>query len=97
MKTTDKELNLAKILKDCPKGTELYSTVYGVVYFEGISSDKNATYQIFYSDDITMHSATSNGRVINNADAECCLFPSKENRDWSTFKSHIKRFDPKGN
>ena len=25
------EIDLTKILKDCPKGTKLYSTVYGAV------------------------------------------------------------------
>ena len=34
MKT--KELNLCEILKDCPKGTELYCPFLGKVYFEKI-------------------------------------------------------------
>ena len=32
----NENLNLAEILKDCPKGTKLYSTVYGEVEFYGI-------------------------------------------------------------
>ena len=28
-------------------------------------------------------------------EAECLLFPSKDQRDWSKFKVPIKRFDPK--
>ena len=34
----NKNLDLTKILEGCPKGTELYSTVYGKVRFEGISN-----------------------------------------------------------
>lgn len=32
----NENLNLVEILKDCPKGTKLYSTVYGEVKFEEI-------------------------------------------------------------
>ena len=31
------EPNLVEILKDCPKGTKLYSTVFGIVEFLGIN------------------------------------------------------------
>ena len=30
------KINIAQILKDCPKGMELYSTIYGTVYFKGV-------------------------------------------------------------
>ena len=32
------EIDLTKILKDCPKGTVLYSTIHGEVEFNGISN-----------------------------------------------------------
>ena len=32
----NENIDLTKILKGCPKGTELYSTIYGKVRFEGI-------------------------------------------------------------
>ena len=38
------------------------------------------------------------GRYYNLPNTECMLFPSKENRDWSTWKNpnvKIKHFDPK--
>lgn len=93
MKT--KKLNLCEILKDCPKGTRLYSTVYGEVYFDGISPSEDDVYPILISRDNKPYSITPDGRCINYTGAECCLFPSKKNRDWSTFKAPIKRFDPK--
>ena len=34
----NENLNLVEILKDCPKGTKLYSTVYGEVEFEEIGN-----------------------------------------------------------
>lgn len=35
----NKELNLVEILKDCPKGTELYSTVCGNVTLYGVNEE----------------------------------------------------------
>lgn len=32
----NENLNLVEILKDCPKGTKLYSTIFGEVKFGGI-------------------------------------------------------------
>ena len=29
-----------------------------------------------------------------DADGECMIFPSKDQRDWSKFKAPIKRFNP---
>ena len=37
-------LNLVEILKDCPKGTKLYSSVFGEVEFDHINTHIN--YQI---------------------------------------------------
>lgn len=34
-------MNIAEILKYCPKGTKLYSTIFGEVIFKRVSSDKN--------------------------------------------------------
>ena len=90
----NKKLNLVEILKDCPKGTKLYSTIFGEVEIVGIYSD--AAYEIkFRAENGTLCSVTSNGRYYNDFDGECTLFPSKEQRDWSKFKPNKERFDPK--
>lgn len=34
-------INLVEILKDCPEGTPLYSTIYGTVNFIGINIGRN--------------------------------------------------------
>lgn len=39
----NENLNLVEILKDCPRGTKLYSTVYGDVEFYKIDLDSDST------------------------------------------------------
>jgi hypothetical protein len=81
-------MNIAEILKNVPKGTKLYSPVFGDVIFEEVRQDyirvrTNNIKREFYSD----------GRYYSNG--ECMLFPSRENRDWNTFKKFdIKSFKP---
>lgn len=93
MKT--KELNLCEILKNCPKGTKLYSPIYGFMRLHSVRKESD-NYPISMADsDNCLHTFHSDGRIYLNAQAECCLFPSKDNRDWSTFKPKKERFDPK--
>ena len=89
----NENLNLVEILKDCPKGTKLYSIVYGEVEFEEIG---NGGFPVKYvkSDD-SLGSATAQGLLLSCFDGECTLFPSKEQRDWSKFKPKKPKFDPK--
>ena len=93
----NENLNLVEILKDCPKGTKLYSTVFGEVEFEDIKD--NSTYPIIVSKGINnFDSFTADGKVYKDLDGECVLFPSKEERDWSKFnlkKPKQPKFDPK--
>lgn len=87
----NEKLNLCKILKDCPKGTKLYSTIFGTVSFLVIESD----YFIEVSlDDYETETFTCDGRYYAQYDGECVLFPSKEQRDWSKFKCPKPKFDP---
>ena len=90
----NENLNLVEILKDRPKGTKLYSTVFGEVKFMGI--EENATYPIIVKvNDENFESFTADGRMIGYFDSECLLFPSREQRDWSKFKPKQPKFDPK--
>ena len=89
----NEKLNLVEILKDCPKGTKLYSTVYGEVGLEEVK--ENSKYPIMVKPKIGgFESFTSSGRWMENYDGECTLFPSKEQRDWSKFKPNKPKFDP---
>ena len=90
----NENLNLVEILKNCPKSTQLYSTVFGEVKLEEVK--ENSKYPITVKTKIEcFESFTSNGRWMKNYDGECLLFPSKEQRDWSKFKPKQPRFDPK--
>lgn len=84
----ENKINVAELLKDCPKGMELYSPIFGNVYLEKIRpylavvvSTSNKQKEEFLYD----------GRFGING--ECMLFPSKENRDWSTFQRPFKDGD----
>ena len=90
----NKNLNLVEILKNCPKSTKLYSTVFGEVKLEGVK--ENSKYPIMVKPKIGgFESFTSSGRLMENYDGECTLFPSKEQRDWSKFEVKKLKFDPK--
>lgn len=90
----NENLNLVEILKDCPKGTKLYSTIYGEVEFDGIENGSEYTVKYVKSDG-TLGSVTAHGLVLACYDGECTLFPSREQRDWSKFKPKKPKFDPK--
>ena len=95
----NEKIDLTKILKDCPKGTKLYSTIYGEVEF----------YDIVESSSYPIAVRTINGLrpcvtkygmyTIDYEDrGECTLFPSKDQRDWSKFTApwyNKEKFDPK--
>ena len=93
----NENLNLAKILKDCPKGTKLYSTIYGDVELVGVHLNDNAypiEIKIGESSDMVCD-ITNDGRLLGDFPGECTLFPSKDQRDWSKFKIKKPKFDPK--
>lgn len=93
----NENINLCEILKDCTKGTKLYSPIFGEVEFLKISDIDEDNYSIVVMADEGEHAFfTSTGKFYRGYDnAECLLFPSKENWDWSTFKLKKPKFDPK--
>ena len=83
----NENLNLVEILKDCPKGTKLYSTTYGDVELIRVNQNDDVDYypiEIKLSDD-SITNVTTDGRLCEYYNGECVLFPSKEQRDWSKF------------
>lgn len=78
----NEKLNLTEILKDCPKGTKLFSLLYGDVYFECI--DLSYYYPVILkTPDGGIADVTSDGLHYSEFNGECTLFPSREQRDWS--------------
>ena len=86
-------MDLRKILKYCPEGWKFYSTIFGdetcvsnIDQYEGnpcpitiyhSKLGKSASYKI-----------ARNGHPFAEGCGECCLFPSKEMRDWSKFSAY---------
>ena len=90
-------IDLTKILKDCPKGTKFYTSIFGEVEFYGIDNDKIYPINIRLCDN-NIEKLTADGKVYGYFDGECILFPSREQRSWSEFTApwiKNERFDPK--
>ena len=96
----NENIDLIKILKDCPKGFELYSPLFGNVKLNSISDcyieiiDNIGSGAYFNK----LGQYVSTYEVLN----DCLLFPSKDQRDWSKFtapwykkEEKKKKFDPK--
>lgn len=74
------KINIAEILKDKPKGTKLYSPLFGNVYLLGVD---NNIIRIKYHEETVIF--FGDGRYYNYPESEPLLFPSKEMHDWSKF------------
>ena len=96
----NENIDLTKILKDCPNRFKLYTPLMGEVVFIKVSE---CTLPLPV---MTLHSSgiylsfTKEGYYFNfnNKDSECLLFPSKDQRDWSKFTApwyKKEKFDPK--
>lgn len=85
-------MNIAEILKYCPKGTKLYSTVFGEVTFDTINTNKTYSIMVHRFNGM-IASFTKEGRYTEYSNSECVLFPSKDQRDWTKFRLPVKRGD----
>ena len=89
----NENLNLVAILKDCPKGTVLYSTIYGYVIL--VEVQNSGRFPIKYMKrGGTCNSVTAQGLFSLECEGECILFPSKDQRDWSKFNIKKHKFNP---
>lgn len=80
------KINIAEKLKNCPKGTKLYSSLFGKV--ELLSVDDDCDFPITVRIDEKKEKAcfTKEGCYHScYSDAECVLFPSSKMRDWNKF------------
>ena len=97
----NENIDLTKILKNCPEGFPLYSTIYGNVTVSKIGNNI-IEFIYFYK---TSYGTFRNAACVNlkgnpstTYSGECTLFPSKDQRDWSKFTApwyKKERFDPK--
>lgn len=86
-------INIAELLKDCPKGTKLYSPLFGEVFLYTILSESKFI-TVRTADSITTFNEFGqwgdNSRWERFPDAECLLFPSKEVRTWEGWKAPVQ-------
>ena len=85
----NKDIDLTEILKNCPRGTKFYSYIFGEdTYFMGVSSHQGDAKPIFiygkYGEGQNF-CLTRKGHAYADNYGECCIFPSKDQRDWSKF------------
>ena len=107
----NENVDLTKILKDCPNGWKFYSSVYGEVEFDEILSIRSKPrteqedelwfllddYPIQFKAHGSKYRVSSAGKHIKGI-GECTFFPSREQRDWSKFTApwyKKEKFDPK--
>ena len=80
-------VNIVEIVNKLPIGTKLYSTICGECtikkIYEGLGFD-------VISKDGTTYNFSYDGRFDFNG--ECCIFTSKENRDWNAFSKVKPKF-----
>lgn len=79
----DKVTNIADILKDKPKGTRLYSTIFGILRLIEVR---------YYGSDERIFLKTENGKIIRylgdgklNPNGKMTLYPSEYVPDWEIF------------
>ena len=97
----NENINLIEILKDA-EGTKLWSSICGECTLLKVNKNGNIVSQLEYPISCEdnrgrFFSFTKEGKFFNdNNDTECILFPSKWNRNWSTFKvpKKHKHFEP---
>jgi hypothetical protein len=82
----ENKINIAEILKDCPKGMKLYSPLFGEVK---LYQSKVDIISVFSKDDDgedVFDTFTENGLFYSGySQAESLLSPSSEMRDWTKF------------
>lgn len=96
----ENKINIAEILKDYPKGTKLYSPLCGECRINSVEirvPDKDTIIRVKFltNEGIENYITFYYDGTYLGGKGECLLFPSKENRDWNTFKTKKPKLDPK--
>ena len=77
------KINIAELLKDCPKGMELYSPIFGHVYLDKIRPHLSIVVTTDKEQSNFKEEFLYDGRYGMNG--ECMLFPSKDKTTWEGF------------
>ena len=86
----ENKINIAEILRDMPKGTKLYSPLFGEVKFKEIVSHNTFPIKVLSKVQLSpFGSFTENGFYYDDIeDAEVMLLPSAKMRSWDKFFKH---------
>lgn len=87
----NENIDLTKILKDCPRGWKLYSSVSGEVVFIEVLDNAQDIQRLKFPIKLMDESGENYYVTLEGKHrwklGECTLFPSKDQRDWSKFKA----------
>lgn len=82
----ENKINIAEILKDCPKGMKLYSPLFGEVKLYQSQVDIISVFSKDDDGEDVFDTFTENGLFYSGySQAESLLSPSSEMRDWTKF------------
>ena len=87
----ENKVNIAELIKDCPKGMELYSPIFGEVYLDKIRPHLAIVVTTNKEHDDFKEEFLYDGRYGING--ECMLFPSKSKTTWEGFHRPFKDGD----
>lgn len=83
----ENKINIAEILRDMPRGTKLYSPLFGECNLDKVCTSNREIYPIvLLTSADTLVGFTKNGHYVDGfEDSECLLFPSDKMRRWDKF------------
>lgn len=87
----EKKINIAELLKDCPKGMELYSPIFGKVYLDKVRPHLAIVVTTDKEQGDFKEEFLYDGRYGMNG--ECMLFPSKGKTTWEGFRRPLRDGD----
>lgn len=104
----NEKINIAEILKDAPKGTELWSPIVGEITFDRIrqdhkkseayikAKDSHGNFYTFMSTGELFVTNNYHGAIPISHGGMCVLFPSRDCLSWRDFKApwKHKHFEP---
>ena len=93
----NENIDLTKILENCPVGWEFWSDNYGKVRFKCINKSYDRPIFVKRTDGGNAY-YTKEGWCSKDFSASCLLWPSKDCRDWSKFTATLykkENFNPK--
>ena len=93
----NENIDLTKILRNCPKGWEFYSPFMGDVKFYEVDQKVNTVVVILKSGGLCDFNEDGTIELEGITSDEIMLYPSRDQRDWSKFTApwyKNEKFDP---